>query len=216
MVEDVVDVAAARRGMRLGELPVGVGRPDDPVPAPGDDEQHALLGAQDEPGVELQPVARDDEVDALGRAHLEAPAPAGELLGRVGPDTGRVDDHARRDVELTPALAVADPHAGHPLALAQEADHLQAGADRRTVGGGGARDRHRVTGVVDLGVVVLQRPDQAVLAQRRGERQRFAPREVAVVGKPVLAQGAAGAERKQRVVEQHPRAGVRALPDPMA
>ena len=36
-----------------------------------------------------------------------------------------------------------------------------------------------------------------------------------MVGEPVLAQGAAGAEREQRVVEQDSRAGVRALPHPM-
>ena len=93
-----------------------------------------------------------------------------------------------RTSNSAPALAVTDAHARYPLALAQEADDLHAGRGRRSIGGGGARDRHGVPGVVDLGVVVLQRPDQAVLAQGRREREGLATREVAVMGEPSLAQ----------------------------
>ena len=54
--------------------PRGVGGPDDPVPAPGDDEEHGLLGAHDEAGLRADPVARHDQVDALGRLHVQRPA----------------------------------------------------------------------------------------------------------------------------------------------
>ena len=78
-------------GCALSSVPVGVGGADDPVPAPRDDEQHALLGAQDQPGRGLDPVARHDQVDALGRADVELPALADQRLGVVGPHAGRVD-----------------------------------------------------------------------------------------------------------------------------
>ena len=102
------------------------------------------LRAQDQAGVELQPVARDDEVDALGRAHLELPALADQVLDVVGPHAGGVDDLARADVDLLAAELVADAHAGDPLALAQEADHARVGGD------GGARSPRRVRATVSV------------------------------------------------------------------
>src|SRR3978361_1875394 len=90
--------------------------------APRDHEQHGLLGAEDQAGIELQAVARDHEMDALGRAHLELAALADEVLDVVGPDAGRVDDLARPHGDRRAALLVAHLHARDPLALAQEAD----------------------------------------------------------------------------------------------
>ena len=75
------------------------------------------------PRVELHAVARDDEVDALGGAHLELAALADQVLHVVGPHAGRVDDLARADVELLARRGRRHPHAGDALALAQEADH---------------------------------------------------------------------------------------------
>ena len=43
------------------------------------------LRAQDQPGVELHAVARDDEVHALGGAHLELAALPDQVLDVVGP-----------------------------------------------------------------------------------------------------------------------------------
>ena len=121
-----------RGRMGLVELPVGVGGADDPVPAPGDHEQHGLLGAQDQPGVELEPVARHDEVDALGRAHLELAALAHEQLHVVGPHAGRVDD-LRARTDLGAALLVAYPHARDPLARPEEPDDARVEDDRGAV-----------------------------------------------------------------------------------
>ncbi len=123
VLEHVVDVGAAGRGVRLVELPVRVRRPDDPVAAPRDHEQHALLGAQDQPAVDLDAVARDHEVDALGRAHLELAALADQVLDVVGPHPGGVDHLARLHLELLVGEVVVDAHAGHAPALAQEPDH---------------------------------------------------------------------------------------------
>ena len=116
VLEDVVDVGAARGRVRLVQRPVGVGGADDPVRVPRDDEQHRLLGAQDQAGLGVDPVAWDHDVDALGRPHVETPATAGEGLDVVGPDTGRVDDHRRADVDLLVGLDVAHPGTDDPLA----------------------------------------------------------------------------------------------------
>ena len=58
------------------------------------------------PHVELQPVARHDEVDALGRADVELPAGVGHRLRLVGPHAGGVDDLLGRDRELLAGLEV--------------------------------------------------------------------------------------------------------------
>ena len=78
------------------------------------------------PAVDLDAVARDHEVDALGRAHLELAALADQVLDVVGPHPGRVDDLARVDLELLVGEVVVHAHAGHALALAQEADDRRA------------------------------------------------------------------------------------------
>ena len=207
MLEHVVDVAGAGGRVGLVQLPVGVGRADDPVAAPRDDEQHALLGAQDQPAVDLDAVARDDEVDALGGAHLELAALAHEVLEVVGPHAGRVDDLARLDVELLVGEVVEHAHAGDALALAQEADDGGAGGDGGAVGGGRARDGERVAGVVDLGVPVLDGADQHVGLERRGDPQRLALGQMAMAVQALVA--------AELVVEQHPGADVGALPDPL-
>ena len=90
----------------------------------------------------------------------------------VGPDAGRVDHLPGAHLDLGVGLEVADPDAGHPLALAQEADHPGPVGDQRAVGRGGADHGSGVPGVVDLRVVVLDGADQGVLAQRRRLPQR--------------------------------------------
>ena len=120
-------------GWALSSVPVGVGGADDPVPAPRDHEQHRLLGAQDDPGRRVDPVARHDQVDALGGAHVDLPAPADQLLDVVGPHAGGVDDLLGAYLELALGLQVADADAGDPLALAQEPHHLRPRGDLRAV-----------------------------------------------------------------------------------
>ncbi len=205
VLEHVVDVGAAGGRVGLVQLPVGVGRADDPVAAPRDHEQDRLLRSQDQPGVELDAVLRDDEVDALGRAHSELAALADEVLEVVGPDAGRVDHLLRADLDLAPRRDVAHAHAGDALALAQEADDRRVGGDRGAVEGGGAGDRQRVAGVVDLRVVVLDAADQRVGLEPRRDPQRLALGQVSVSRHA----GVAG----HLVVEHHPGADVGPLPD---
>ena len=122
LLEQVVDVGAA--GGRVGEveLPVGVGRPDDPVRAPRDDEQHALLGAQDR----ARPSALIRSRGTTRWMPLEArtwswPAAADQLLDVVGPHPGGVDDWRAR-TSILAGLEVRDPAPDDAVALAQEAD----------------------------------------------------------------------------------------------
>ena len=78
------------------------------------------------------------------------------------------------DLELVAVLEVAHPDADDPLPLAQEPDDARPVGDLRAVGGRGPDDVHRVPGVVDLGVVVLDGADEGVLAQARHRPQRLA------------------------------------------
>ena len=157
------------------------------------------------PAVDLDAVARDDEVDALGGADLELAALADQVLEVVGPHPGRVDHLAGLDVELLVGEVVEHAHAGHALALAQEADDRRARGDGGAVGGGGARDGERVAGVVDLRVPVLEGADQRVGLERRRDLQRLALGQVAMAVQALAA--------AHLVVEQHPGADVEALPE---
>ena len=168
--------ARVAAGWNLSSPHVGVGRAQKPVPAPGDDEEDARRRAQDDACVQLHPVARDDEVDALRGAHAELAALADEPLDVVGPHAGRVHDLAGGDVQLLAAAHVAHADAGGAARLAQQPDHLGVGDDRRAVVRRGPRDLHRVPRVVELGVPVLDRADEraALEAGRQPERLRGA------------------------------------------
>ena len=159
MLEHVVDVAAARRRVREVEIPVSVRRADDPVAAPRDDEQQALLGAGDDAGRAIDAVARDHDVDAFGSPHLELAAAADQVLDLVGPDAGRVDDLAGGDVELCTAFEIAHPNAGDPIAFSHEPDDARAVRDQRPVRSRSAGEHHRVPRVIDQALV---EPNRAV------------------------------------------------------
>jgi hypothetical protein len=177
------------------------------VAAPRDHEQHALLGAKDQPRVDLDAVARDHEVDALGRAHLELAALADQVLDVVRPHPGGVDHLACLHLELLVGEVVVDAHAGHAPALAQEPDDRRARGDSGAVGGRGAGGGERMPRVVDLRVPVLDGADQRVRIERRRDPQGLALGQVSVAPQALVA--------AELVVEQHPGADVEALPDPL-
>ena len=80
------------------------------------------------------------------------------------------------DVELLAGLQVVHLGADDPFALLEQPHDPGPRRARGAVRRGGAGDGHRVPGVVDLGVVVVQRADQRVLLQRRDDAR--APRRV--------------------------------------
>ena len=141
VLEDVVDVGRRRGGVGLVEVPVGVGGADEPVAAPRDDEQHALLGAEDHAHVGVDAVAGHDEVDALRGPHLELAALADHGLRVVGPDAGRVHDLLRADLEVLAGLVVVRLHADDPLADLDEALDPHSAGRVRAVARRGADER---------------------------------------------------------------------------
>ncbi len=161
------------------------------------------------PDVRLDPVARDDQVDALGRPHLELAALPDHRLGVVGPDPGGVDHLPRPHLDVAAVLEVAHGGAHHPLALAQEPDHAGPVGHVRPERGGGAHQRHRVPGVVDAGVVVPDGADQGVLAQGGHLAQRLTPRELLVHRDAARPRRQAG----HRVVQRETRCDVGPLPE---
>ncbi len=206
--QEVVDVGAGRGGVRLVEVPVRVGGADDPVPPPGDDEQHALLGAQDEAGGGVDAVLGHHQVDALGGPYVELAALRDQALGVVRPHAGGVDHLAGADLEFAALFQVVHSGADDPLALAQEAHHACAVGHVRAVGGGGAHDRRDVARVVHLGVVVLEGAHQGVLLEAGRDAQRVLAGEVAVGGQAAAVAGGDG----HGVVEGDARARVEPLP----
>ncbi|OPZ49989.1 MAG: hypothetical protein BWY91_02931 [bacterium ADurb.BinA028] len=170
--------------MGLVQRPVGVGRPDDPVPSPRDDEQHRLLGAQDDAALGVDTVTRDDEVHALGCPHVELAALADQRLGVIGPHASRVDDLAGQDVELAAGHLVERPNPRNPLALTQKPYCRNAGRDVGAVGRCRASELHGMPRVVHLRVVVLHGTDQRGRLEGRGDLERLAPGEVLVPGQP--------------------------------
>ena len=132
----------------------------------GNHEEHALLGAQDQARIAVDPVAGDDEMDALRGAHLDAAA-ARVVLDRVGPDARRVDDLAAADREARAGLEAARDDARDPRTRDVEALGADARERARAVQARRADEREGVSRVVDLGVPVLDAADHAVAPQRR-------------------------------------------------
>src|SRR5262249_61241220 len=113
--EDVVDVFAGGRRLLPLAIPVGVGGADDPALTPRDDEQDALLGPQDDPGVGTDGLVGDHHMYALGHPHLVARADPGHLVDQVGPHPGADDDPPGRHVDVAARLLVPYPRSGYAL-----------------------------------------------------------------------------------------------------
>ena len=208
LLQQVVHVASTDRRMALVQVPVGVGRPDDPVPTPGDDEQHAGGRAQDQSRRALDAIPRDDQVHALRRPDPELPPRVGQGLGVVGPHPGRVDHLPGPHRRLPTRLEVAHHGPGDPLPLPQQAHYPRAVGAVRPVRRGRACQQHRVPRVVDLGVPVLHRAHEGVGSQRRRLLQGAPPGQVPMTWQPA----ALARPQAHHVVQGDPRAHVRALP----
>ena len=201
LAQQIVDVGLAGRRMGKIKTPVGVGGADQPVAVPRNDEEQAGGGPRDQPAAGVDPVARDDQVDPLGGPHPELSPTTQQLLDVVDPDSGRVDDVARADVELPPRLQVPDPGARGPVLVADEADDPGAAGHRCAVVGRGPTQHHGVPGVVDLTFVEQDRAADR-LAVERGEHLEGLPA-------PEMAEVVRDATpRAHQVVDPDPQSGV--------
>ena len=117
---------------------------------------------------------------------------------------GRVDHDPRAHLEVGAALEVGRPYADHPVALAQEAGDAGAGGDHGTVMGGGPGEGHHQPRVVDLAVVVADRPGELVGAQVGGDPGDLLAEQVLVLGHAHVVL----AGHRQRVVQREARADV--------
>ena len=168
-----------------------------------------LLGLGDEAGLGPDPVARHHEVDALAGLHVEGAPAADQVLDVVGPDTGGVDDDPGPDRELPVGLEVAHPGTDDPLPLPQEAHHLGPGRHLGTVEGGGAGQRHHQPRVVDLAVVVADRPVQTLDLEVRRDPRDLLAEQVLVLGHPGVAEPARpGSDDRHGVVQDQSGADV--------
>ena len=160
VIQHVVDILGGRHGVFELFVPGGVGGADHPVVLPRDDEQHRLLGAQEQASGGLEAFARDDDVDSLAGEHLQPPGAAREVLGLFGPHAGGVDDPVGLDGELVAVLQVdgLDP-AGPAAPVLEDLGDLDAAGSSGPVLDGGADQRDHEAGVVDSGVVELDGAD---------------------------------------------------------
>ena len=178
-VKQVVDVTTTRSGMCEIEIPVRVGGADDPVILPGNDEEHALFSSQDQPGIAVDSVARDDEMDAFRRAHVNSSA-AGTLLDMVCPDAGGVHHLPRFDREIlsrleTPRIDASDPRAGH-----LEIDRANTRECDRAVDASGAHEGQGVSRIIHPRIEILNPPDHLISPKAGKASQHAAPSEMAM------------------------------------
>src|SRR6516165_6978459 len=118
--------------MRFLETPICVGRPDDPVPAPRYDEEHAPLGPHDDAAARMKSVPRNHQVDALRCPHMELSGSVGKRLRVVRPHASGVDHLTGAHGEPPPFLKVHQLSSCHTLTLPDEPGHTYP------VGGQGA------------------------------------------------------------------------------
>ncbi len=105
------------------------------------------------------------------------------------------------------ALDIAHHGADHTVAVLEEGLDPGGGGNRRAIMGGGSADSHRVTGIVDLGVVVEDSSDQARPLESGYQLECLLAAQVAMAGK-LLATG-----ERHEVIEEHAGAVVGPLPD---
>ena len=206
--EDVVDVLAGGGGLVPLAGPLGVGGADDPPLAPRDEEQHALLGADDHAGVGVDGGPGHHQVHALGHPHLVTGPHPVERVHQVGPHPGAHHHPLRQNVDRPVGFFVKHPGADHrrPVRRPQQRRRARPGHHDRAVRRRGPRHGDRVPGVVHLRVVVDHRAGQPVGAQRGRAAQRAARAEV-----PVVRDRAPGA--LHRVIDHQAGAHVRPLHD---
>ena len=191
LAQHVVDIGPGRRRVGLVQRPVRVGRPDDPVPPPRDDEQHADRRPHDDPGRGMDPVPRHHQVHPLGRPDVDGAAAA----WTSSPPGSRPRSRSPLAVASRRSAAPGSPPPvprssrirrpgprGKPLAFPQEPRHLSTGGDLRAVAGRRPHHRHHVPGVVHLSVPVHQPPRQRRPLQRRRQPQRTPAGQLPVTG----------------------------------
>ena len=199
--------AAVAGGMRLVEVPFGVRGADQPVATPRDDEEHALLGAQEQAELRRETVPRHHEVDALAGPHLELAALAHHGLGLIRPDPGRVDDLLGQDLEVLVGLQVVRFHADDALADLDEALDLHPARDVRAVEARGAGEVRDVASVVDLRVPVGEAAGEGIGMQAGHRPQELPLGEVAMMRHARRPEPGVA----EQVVERHAGADVEAL-----
>ncbi len=151
-------------------------------------------------------------MDALAGLDPQRSLAAEEVLDLVGPDPGRVDHHPRPDLQVHVVLQVASGHPDHPAVLAEEAGDLGPRGHVRAVRRRGAGDRHHQPGVVDLAVVVLDRPGQLVGAQVGRDPGDLLAEEVPVPGDAHVVLAGPRTSKRHGVVQRDACADVRPLP----
>ena len=145
-------------------------------------------------------------MDAFGGVDTKA-GRSRHVLDVIDPHAGGIDDAFRADLGGFVGLDVAHHGADYPVAVLEKGLDSGGGGDRRTMMGGGTADGHRVTGIVDLGVVVEDSADQARSLESGYQLECPFAAQVPMAGK-LLATG-----ERHEVIEEHASAVVRPLPD---
>jgi hypothetical protein len=160
------------------EVPVGVGGADDPVRAPRNDEQHRLLGAQNDRHLAHDAVARNDDVHALGRPHPKSPTLLRQRLDLVGPHAGGVHHHVPAHLGHTAIFGVTHLDPDDPVTFAQQRHDLRRRPHDRSVVRRSTSHGHGVARVVNDGVVVADTADQRRPLQAGSQPQRTGLRQM--------------------------------------
>ena len=133
------------------------------------------------------------------------------MLSLSGPDTGSVKDLPGTDRQVLTRFEIPNPHSGDAFTLSDKACYPRTVRGQRSVGDSSANQEHRMARVIDLGVVVLDRTDQRVLAQARHQCQRRS------LGEVLVTRYTAGGTRDRRepVVQRQTGGDLHAFPAAM-
>ena len=91
----------------------GVGRANNPVALPRDNEKYRFFGLRKNTASSLNAITRHDNVNTLRREHLKASIRVRQRFGLFGPDSGGINNVFRFDCELLPAFQIGQPRAHH-------------------------------------------------------------------------------------------------------
>ena len=106
---------------------------------PRDNEQHGLLGAQEDTRLRLETLTGNHDMDSLGGQYLETARSAGHVLSLLSPNAGSVDDALGTNGDFFTTFEICCNYPCRvPRGILDELMNLGAAGRLRTIGERGA------------------------------------------------------------------------------
>ena len=109
----------------------------------------------------MDSISWDDQMDTLGSADVDPPAPS-MALDRVGPDARGIDDLTRIDLQILSGFEAACRDACHACARHAEAFCSDTGKGRGTMNSSRSNECERMPRIIDLCIPILDAAHHAI------------------------------------------------------